>query len=79
MQDGDADQATERANREREERLQKEAEMKRLKEEYAELMERKQELQREVERHTVYQDFMERVVKMTKVLPGFLHDRETCD
>ncbi|XP_044052777.1 coiled-coil domain-containing protein 42 homolog isoform X1 [Siniperca chuatsi] len=62
----DANQAAEKAERDREEGLQKEAEIKRLKEEYAEMMERKQEVERQVQRHTVYRDFMECVVKMTK-------------
>lgn len=53
------------------EKLQKEAEIRRLKEEDAKLMERKQKLQRRVQRHSVYQDFMEQVVKMTKVLQDF--------
>ncbi|XP_035522524.1 coiled-coil domain-containing protein 42 homolog [Morone saxatilis] len=59
-------QAIEKAERERKERLQNEAEIKRLKEEYAELMERKRELEHQLQGHTVYQDFMKRVVKMTK-------------
>lgn len=61
------------------EKLQKEAEIRRLKEEDAKLMERKQKLQRRVQRHSVYQDFMEQVVKMTKVLQGFSHGRATSD
>ncbi|XP_051256699.1 coiled-coil domain-containing protein 42 homolog [Dicentrarchus labrax] len=61
-----AHQAIEKAERERKERLQNEAEIKRLKEEYAELMGRKQELEHQLQGHAVYQDFMERVVKMTK-------------
>ncbi|XP_041793272.1 coiled-coil domain-containing protein 42 homolog [Chelmon rostratus] len=59
----DANQAAEK-ERVRKEVLQREAE--RLKEEYAELMERKQGLQHQVHKHTVYMDFMERVVKLTK-------------
>ncbi|XP_038560668.1 coiled-coil domain-containing protein 42 homolog [Micropterus salmoides] len=59
-------QAAEKAEREKEEGLKKEAEIKRLKEEHAEMMEKKQEVEHQVQRHTVYRDFMERVVKMTK-------------
>lgn len=72
-QDEETNRVAEKAKRERKEGLQKEVEIKRLKEEYAGLTERKQELQRRVQSHGVYQDFMERVVKMTTVLPGFLH------
>ncbi|KAG8011668.1 Cell cycle checkpoint control protein RAD9B, partial [Nibea albiflora] len=61
--DDDADQA-EKVSKEK---LQKEAEIRRLKEEDAELMERKQKLQLRVQRRSVYQDFMEQVVKMTKL------------
>ncbi|KAG8012063.1 Coiled-coil domain-containing protein 42-like protein [Nibea albiflora] len=66
LKDDDADQAAEKAEKVSKEKLQKEAEIRRLKEEDAELMERKQKLQRRVQRHSVYQDFMEQVVKMTK-------------
>ncbi|XP_039658109.1 coiled-coil domain-containing protein 42 homolog isoform X1 [Perca fluviatilis] len=66
LKDEDADQAAEKAERERKEVLQLEAELERLKVEYAVLIERKQELQRQVQRHSSYWDFMERVVKMTK-------------
>ncbi|XP_073321817.1 coiled-coil domain-containing protein 42 homolog [Pagrus major] len=65
LKDEENDRLVEKAERQRKEGLQKEAEIKRLKEEYAGLMERKQELQRRVQSHGVYQDFMERVVKMT--------------
>ncbi|KAG8011680.1 hypothetical protein GBF38_003962 [Nibea albiflora] len=54
FKDDDADQA---------EKVSKE---KLLKEEDDELMERKQKLQLRVQRRSVYQDFMEQVVKMTK-------------
>ncbi|TMS03626.1 Coiled-coil domain-containing protein 42-like protein [Larimichthys crocea] len=62
----DADQVAEKAEKVSKEKLQKEAEIRRLKEEDAKLMERKQKLQRRVQRHSVYQDFMEQVVRMTK-------------
>ncbi|XP_051278826.1 coiled-coil domain-containing protein 42 homolog [Dicentrarchus labrax] len=66
LKDEDADRAAQKAERERKDGPQKEAEIRRLKEKYVELMERKQELQRQVQRQTLYQDFMEWVVKMTK-------------
>lgn len=53
--------------------LQKEEELERLKEKYAQLIKRKQELELEVQRHYVYWDFMVQVVKMSKVLQGFFH------
>lgn len=71
-------QVIEKAEREREKGLEKEAEIKRLKEQHAQLIERKQELQHQVQRHTLYGDFMKRAVRMTKVLQGFLHDRAVC-
>lgn len=72
MKDKDADQAVEKAEKERKEVIEKEAELERLKEEHAELKERKQELLHQVQRNSVYRDFMERVLKMTKVLQGVL-------
>lgn len=68
MQEERINQIVVKAEREREERLIKEAEIKRLKEQYAQLMDRKQALQRQVQRHALYEDFIEQVVKMTKVL-----------
>ncbi|XP_023149957.2 coiled-coil domain-containing protein 42 homolog [Amphiprion ocellaris] len=66
LKDEDADQTAKKAERERKEGLQKEAEIKRLKEECAEVNERKQELQRQVHRHHVYRQFMVRVCEKTK-------------
>ncbi|XP_032371679.1 coiled-coil domain-containing protein 42 homolog [Etheostoma spectabile] len=66
LKNEDADQAAEKAEKKRNEVLQLEAELERLKVEYAELTERKQVLQRQVQRHSSYRDFMEWVVKMTK-------------
>ncbi|KAM8760530.1 coiled-coil domain-containing protein 42 homolog [Acanthopagrus schlegelii] len=65
LKDEETDRVVEKVERERKEGLQKEVEIKRLREEYAGLTERKQELQRRVQSHRVYQDFMQRVVKMT--------------
>ncbi|XP_042343429.1 coiled-coil domain-containing protein 42 homolog [Plectropomus leopardus] len=66
LKDADADRAVEKAERERTERLHLAGKMERLKVEHAKLIEMKQELQRQVQRHSVYPDFMECVVKMTK-------------
>ncbi|XP_070759928.1 coiled-coil domain-containing protein 42 homolog [Enoplosus armatus] len=55
----DAVHAAEKAESER-------TEIERLEEEYAEMRKRNQEVERQVQRHTVYRDFMERVVKLTK-------------
>lgn len=46
--------------------LQKEEELERLKETHAQLISRKQELELEQQRHYLYWDFMEQVVKMSK-------------
>ncbi|KAL7392343.1 hypothetical protein ABVT39_023349 [Epinephelus coioides] len=54
------------AEEESEDLLQLEANKERLEVEYVEVMGRKQELQRQVQRHSLYQDYMERIVKMTK-------------
>ena len=67
MKDKDIDQAVER---ERKGRIEKEAEIERLKKEHVEMKERKQEALHQVQRLSVCRDFMERVVKMTKVLHG---------
>ncbi|XP_029296166.1 LOW QUALITY PROTEIN: coiled-coil domain-containing protein 42 like-2 [Cottoperca gobio] len=61
-----ADQLSDKAERERNKVLQLEAELKRQRLEYVELMERKQELQRQMQSHSVYSDFMSQVVKLTK-------------
>ncbi|XP_053181526.1 coiled-coil domain-containing protein 42 like-2 [Scomber japonicus] len=66
VKDRDTAQTLDKAKKERKEVIEKEAETERLKEEHAELKQRKEELLHQVERHSVYQDFMERVLKMTK-------------
>uniref|UniRef100_A0A672IEI4 DUF4200 domain-containing protein n=1 Tax=Salarias fasciatus TaxID=181472 RepID=A0A672IEI4_SALFA len=48
-----------KAEREREEVLQREVEMKRLQKEYSEMMEKKQEMLRQVQRYSIYKDFMD--------------------
>ncbi|XP_026000431.1 coiled-coil domain-containing protein 42 homolog [Astatotilapia calliptera] len=66
VEDEDADDALEEAKADSKEFIQKEAELERLKKEYAELMERREELQHQVQRHSMYKHFMERVLKITK-------------
>ncbi|XP_030251605.1 cilia- and flagella-associated protein 73-like [Sparus aurata] len=56
----------EKTEEERKEGAQKDAEIKRLKEEYVELMERNQELQRQLQSHRMFRDVMERAAKMRK-------------
>lgn len=74
----DRNDAVDEAEREREELLQREAHVARLKEEYAELTERKKELERQVQRLSGCKGFMERVVKITKVLHFYyMHRRNT--
>ncbi|KAM4616806.1 coiled-coil domain-containing protein 42 homolog [Polymixia lowei] len=55
-----------KAENERQIVLQKEAELERLKERCAVLEERRQKLQRRVQRNTLYWNFLEQVLKMTK-------------
>ncbi|XP_037635012.1 coiled-coil domain-containing protein 42 homolog [Sebastes umbrosus] len=62
----DAGKASDKAERKRKEKLQQELELKRLMVEHGELMDRKQELQHQIQKHSLYWDFMVRVVKMTK-------------
>ncbi|CAI5672109.1 coiled-coil domain-containing protein 42 homolog isoform X2 [Oreochromis niloticus] len=66
VEDEDADDALEEAKADSKEFSQKEAELDTLKKEYAELMERREELQHQVQRHSMYKHFMERVLKITK-------------
>lgn len=54
--------------KEQEEGLEKEAEIHRLKAQRDHLVEKLQQLQQQVHRHSLYEDFLEEVVKMTKVL-----------
>lgn len=57
-----------KAVKEQEEGLEKEAAIRRLKEQRGQLVEEQQQLQQQVQRHRLYGDFLEEVVKMTKVL-----------
>ncbi|XP_065821680.1 coiled-coil domain-containing protein 42 like-2-like [Labrus bergylta] len=62
----DASLAAERAEKERTQELRSQEEERRLEEEHVQLMERKEELKSQVERHALYNKYMERVVQMTK-------------
>ncbi|KAK2902162.1 coiled-coil domain-containing protein 42 [Channa argus] len=61
----DAFQAVEKAERGMQQGLRIEEELQRLRNEYTELQKRKQELELQLQRHRVYRDCMERVLKMT--------------
>ncbi|XP_029019098.1 coiled-coil domain-containing protein 42 isoform X2 [Betta splendens] len=61
----EASQAAEKAEREHRERLQKEAELERLKEEHAQLLERKREVEVKIQRKRPVWNFMTDVLKMT--------------
>lgn len=54
--------------KEQEEGLEKEAEIQRLRAQRDHLVKKQQQLQQQVHRHSLYGDFLEEVVKMTKVL-----------
>ncbi|KAM9408270.1 coiled-coil domain-containing protein 42 homolog [Pholidichthys leucotaenia] len=62
----EADQMFEKAERERKVVLQKETEIEKLKDEHAELIKRKQKLHNQMLRCSVYKDFMEQVLEITK-------------
>ncbi|CAI5645067.1 unnamed protein product [Oreochromis niloticus] len=64
--DEEANRVIEKAEQERKRVLQKEAEIGRLKEQFAKLTEEKQELEHQVKRHSVYRDLMEQLLKITK-------------
>ncbi|XP_022613158.1 cilia- and flagella-associated protein 73 [Seriola dumerili] len=66
LKNEDADRAVEKAEKEREEVLQKTKEIERLKKEKAELIEGSQQLKLDVQSHTIYQDILEQMVKLTK-------------
>lgn len=68
MQDDHVDKMSLKAMKERQESLQKEAEIQRLKAQRDDLVEKQQQLQQQVHRHNMYGDFLEEVVKTTKVL-----------
>lgn len=68
LQDDHIKQVTLKAVKQQEERLEKEATVQGLKERRDQLVEKQQRLQQQVQRHGRYGDFLEEVVKMTKVL-----------
>lgn len=68
LQDDHIKQVTLKAVKQQEERREKEATVEGLKERRDQLVEKQQRLQQQVQRHGRYGDFLEEVVKMTKVL-----------
>ncbi|XP_068167911.1 coiled-coil domain-containing protein 42 like-2 isoform X2 [Antennarius striatus] len=66
IKDERINQIVQRAEREKREAFEKEAEIKRLKEKNSQLMRRRQELQLKMQRLTRFPDFLQQVVKMTK-------------
>lgn len=64
--DEEADEIAEEAERESKECLQMEAELQRMKEDYAKVVKRNQKLQSEIQRSKVYWDRLEQAAKMTK-------------
>ncbi|XP_056231476.1 coiled-coil domain-containing protein 42 isoform X2 [Seriola aureovittata] len=66
LKNEDADRAVEKAEKERKEVLQKTKEIERLKKEKAELIEGSQQLKLDLQSHTIYQDILEQMVKLTK-------------
>lgn len=68
LQDDHIKQVTLKAVKQQEERLEKEATVQGLKEQRDQLVEKQQWLQQQVQRHGRYGDFLEEVVKLTKVL-----------
>lgn len=67
-QDEHINQIISKAEKEREEKLGKEAEIKRLKEEFAHLVEKKEHLLHLLQKHVLYDELMEGVVHITQVL-----------
>ncbi|CAJ1075330.1 coiled-coil domain-containing protein 42 like-2-like [Xyrichtys novacula] len=62
----DAENIVDKVERERQEKLQKEEEIKRLQEEYAKLLNKRQEQKKLVQEYAVYNDYMEKVLKLTQ-------------
>lgn len=77
--DEEADEIAEEAERESQECLQMEAELQRMKEDYAKVVERNQKLQCEIQKRKVYWDRLEQAAKMTKfeVVQELIHHVET--
>lgn len=68
MQDEHINQIISKAEKEREEKFDKAAEIKRLKEEYVHLVEKKEHLLHQLQKHALYDELMEGVVHITQVL-----------
>lgn len=68
LQDDHIKQVTLKAVKQQEERLEKEATVEGLKKHRDQLVEKQLQLQQQVQRHGRYGNFLEEVVKMTKVL-----------
>ncbi|XP_068422763.1 coiled-coil domain-containing protein 42 homolog isoform X2 [Clinocottus analis] len=66
LKEQETDQAAEKAQKERKEVLCLDAKLESLKLEHAKVMGRKQTKQRQIQRHSAYQDLLERTVRMTK-------------
>lgn len=64
--DEETDEIAEEAERESKECLQKEAELQRMKEDYAKAVDRNQKLQCEIQRRKVYWDSLEKATKMSR-------------
>lgn len=67
MQDEHINQIISKAEKEKEEKFQKEAEIKRLKEMYTHLVEKKEHLLQVLQKHALYDELMEGVVHITQV------------
>lgn len=68
MQDEHINQIISKAEKEREEKFEKEAEIKRLKEKCTHLVEKKEHLLEVLQKHALYDELMEGVVHITQVL-----------
>lgn len=68
MQDEHINQIISKAEKERDEKFDKEAEIQRLKEEYTHLVEKKEHLLHQLQKHALYDELMEGVVHITQVL-----------
>lgn len=75
MQDEHINQIISKAEKEREEKFQKEAEIVRLKKKYTDLVEKKEHLLQVLQKHALYDELMEGVVHITQVL--FLSNNAT--
>ncbi|XP_075889303.1 coiled-coil domain-containing protein 42 homolog [Nelusetta ayraudi] len=72
LKDEHINQIISKAEKEREEKFDKEAEIKRLKEEYVHLVEKKEHLLHQLQKHALYDELMEGVVHITQFKEGNL-------